>query len=133
MESPEFAVQQIGRKTLVESIIEQLEGLIRSQTLSAGQRLPNDRELAKAFSVSRSTVREALRSLAVMGMVEIRPGKGVFVRELVKTPSFVRYELSAFKNVDEIYEAREVIETALIMSSRKDQYLIFKKIAGIDG
>ena len=40
-----------------------------------GERLPNERELSQVFAVSRPTVREALRSLEAMGMVEVRPGK----------------------------------------------------------
>jgi GntR family transcriptional repressor for pyruvate dehydrogenase complex len=62
----------------------QLREAILSGELSEGDKLPTEPELAKMFSVSRSTVREALRSLAVTGMIERVPGSGggTFVRAM---------------------------------------------------
>ena len=54
---------------------------IESGRLGAGERLPPERDLAEALSVSRMTVRQALASLAARGLVERGVGRGTFVRE----------------------------------------------------
>lgn len=69
----------VGR--ISEVIVEQIRLLIRQGELSAGDRLPSERELCERFGVSRVTVREALRVLEANGLVEIRVGArgGAFV------------------------------------------------------
>lgn len=62
-------------------IVSQIVPLIRSKRLKPGDRFPSERELSQTFGVSRVTVRDALRILEVMGLVEIRVGSagGAFV------------------------------------------------------
>lgn len=62
-------------------IVAQIVGLIREGKLASGDRLPPERELARTFQVSRVTVRDALRALDAMGLVEVRVGStgGAFV------------------------------------------------------
>src|SRR3954451_2972741 len=62
-------------------IVDQIRLLIRDGMLSAGDRLPSERELGERFGVSRVTVREALRGLEANGLVTIRVGArgGAFV------------------------------------------------------
>jgi GntR family transcriptional regulator, transcriptional repressor for pyruvate dehydrogenase complex len=67
----------VPRRKLTETVAEQLLAAIR--TLPAGTRVPSERELTKELGVGRSTVREALNGLAMLGIVEIRHGQGVFV------------------------------------------------------
>jgi DNA-binding FadR family transcriptional regulator len=62
-----------------EQIAERLADDIRSGVLAPGERLPSERELAKTLEVSRASVREALASLALQGVVETRHGAGTFV------------------------------------------------------
>ena len=62
-----------GRRAF-EKILFQLEEAIFSQDLSAGDRLPPERELAARFQVSRASVREALRVLEALGLVHVRRG-----------------------------------------------------------
>src|SRR5690606_39281394 len=57
-----------------ERIVEQIEEAIESGTLTPGQRLPSERDLMAQFSVSRSTVREALRVLQARGLDQSRTG-----------------------------------------------------------
>lgn len=66
---------------MLDDVTTQLHEAILSGRLQPGDRLPNERELAEAFSVGRPTLREALRVLEAFGLVEIRPGKlgGAFV------------------------------------------------------
>jgi DNA-binding FadR family transcriptional regulator len=62
-----------------EQIAERLAEDIRSGVLGPGERLPSERDLARTLEVSRASVREALASLALQGVVETRHGAGTFV------------------------------------------------------
>jgi GntR family transcriptional repressor for pyruvate dehydrogenase complex len=68
-------------KRLYLQVAEQLSEQIRSGAFAGQDKLPPERELARLFSVSRPTVREALTTLEVMGLVEVRPGSGVYLHE----------------------------------------------------
>jgi GntR family transcriptional repressor for pyruvate dehydrogenase complex len=65
----------VRRVRSFDDVVAQLREAILSGQIKQGERLPNERELSRALSVSRPTVREALRSLEAMGLVEVRPGK----------------------------------------------------------
>ena len=72
-------MQPIVRVSLSDKIIEQIVDLIARNVLKPGERLPSERELCKRFGVGRSSLREALRSLAVMGILEGKVGEGTYV------------------------------------------------------
>jgi GntR family transcriptional repressor for pyruvate dehydrogenase complex len=75
--SPGFSrLKLVPRSTQVR---EQLEEAIGRGEYNPGDRLPSERELAEAFGVSRVSVREALRSLEAVGLVEVRHGAGTMV------------------------------------------------------
>jgi GntR family transcriptional repressor for pyruvate dehydrogenase complex len=61
---------------------ELIEQLLRSGTYSVGDRLPSERQLAESLHVGRSAVREALKSLSLLGLLEIRQGSGTFLRSV---------------------------------------------------
>jgi len=65
--------------TIVESIVGQFVQQIQEGKLNPGDKLPSERQLIDMLGVSRSSVREALQGLMVMGLIEIRPGQGAFV------------------------------------------------------
>ncbi|MEO5765836.1 MAG: FadR/GntR family transcriptional regulator [Casimicrobiaceae bacterium] len=66
-------------KRLYRQIADQIEQLIASGEFPAGSRLPAERELAVSLGVSRTSVREAIISLEMSGLVEVRVGTGIFV------------------------------------------------------
>ncbi len=71
------------RKTkLYEEVAKQIERLILEGGLKPGDKLPPERELAEMFQVSRSSVRDAIRALQLVGLVEPRQGEGTVVRDL---------------------------------------------------
>ena len=72
-------IQQVKRRRLHEDIIHQLQSLIRQGVLKHGDRLPPERDLAEQFKVSRSSVREAIRSLELQGLVVSKRGSGTFI------------------------------------------------------
>jgi len=75
--APKVTLGLAPRRKLTETVAEQL--LAAFGDLPAGTRVPSERELTKELGVGRSTVREALNGLAMLGVVEIRHGQGVFV------------------------------------------------------
>jgi GntR family transcriptional regulator, transcriptional repressor for pyruvate dehydrogenase complex len=64
---------------LYEKIVQQIEESIDSGQLKLGDRLPAERELAQQFGVSRTAVREAVKTLREKGLVEAYPGRGTFI------------------------------------------------------
>lgn len=76
---------------------------------AVGERIPIEPELADQMGVGRSTVREAVRSLASMGMLETAPGRGTFVRSASPTSSLLDEFLADF-SLEEILSYRRALE-----------------------
>jgi DNA-binding GntR family transcriptional regulator len=78
---PSFA--KAKRVRSFDDVVEQVRRSIADGAIGAGERLPSERELAEQFGVSRATLREALRALEALGILEIRLGAhgGAFARE----------------------------------------------------
>ena len=73
--------EAIRRNRVHEEVAKQIEALIL-QKLHPGDKLPAERELAEMLGVSRSSIRDAIRRLELMGLVEPRQGAGTVVREI---------------------------------------------------
>lgn len=72
-------VHAVEPSRLYRHVAEQLRALIRRKKLTAGSRLPPERQLALALKVSRPSVREALIALEVEGWIDVRMGSGIYV------------------------------------------------------
>jgi GntR family transcriptional regulator, transcriptional repressor for pyruvate dehydrogenase complex len=106
-------VEPINSPRIYEEIVRQIRTLISEGKLKSGDRLPPERDLAERFRVSRASVREALRALESMGLIEIRLGEGTFVREisvdqLIEPLALVI--LTQREAVGELFEARRLLE-----------------------
>lgn len=100
-----------------ERVANQLLELVRSGNLKAGDVLPSENDLAGALQVSRPVVREALRGLAIMGVVESRQGGRCYVTnlEVSRLLAPLQFVISLDEsNVNALYQARLVIEVGLI-------------------
>jgi GntR family uxuAB operon transcriptional repressor len=73
-------LQAVEAKRLYRQIADQIAGLIAKGEFTDGSRLPAERELASQLGVSRASVREAIISLEIAGLVEVRVGTGIFVK-----------------------------------------------------
>ena len=73
-------LKPIKPKRISDQVFEQLRELIFRGEFKAGDKILTERELAEAFSVSRTSVRDAINKLVVMGLLEQRQGQGTFVR-----------------------------------------------------
>ncbi len=85
-----------------ESIVEQVEDRVFRGLLRPGERLPSERDLMGQFSVSRSTVREALRVLESDGLVRSRPGDPNGPEVLPFSPITLRKSVTRLVRVDEV-------------------------------
>ncbi len=74
--------EPIRRTRVYEQVAARIQRLILEGELRPGDRLPTERELAERFGVSRTSVRDAIRMLELMGLVEPRQGEGTVVRDL---------------------------------------------------
>ena len=72
-------IQPLRQVRLYEQIAQAVRERIVKGEMAQGERLPNERELALAYGVSRNVVREAVRALVNDGLVEVRQGSGTFV------------------------------------------------------
>lgn len=105
----------IRTKRLYEEIVEQIKRLIADGRLKPGDRLLAERELADRFQVSRASVREAIRTLEMLGIIDIRPGEGTFIRE-TDSDDIIR-PLAMFLAVErssalDMFEMRRIFETS---------------------
>lgn len=72
-------LKKVTRPTLVDGVLKAIRTMLDDPAWTPGMRLPGELELARQLGVGRSTIREALRSLAHLGIVEARSGLGTFV------------------------------------------------------
>ena len=109
-------VEPVKSTRIYEEIVRQIKGMIAEGRLRSGDRLPPERDLADKFVVSRTSVREALRALETLGLLEIRPGEGTFVRAVsvdALVEPLARAMLSQREAITELFEARRLIEPAI--------------------
>lgn len=69
-----YKYEKVNKKLLVPQIEDQLMIYIKQDSITIGTKLPNEYDLAERFGVGRSTVREAIKSLASKGVLEVRRG-----------------------------------------------------------
>ncbi|MEU8394950.1 FadR/GntR family transcriptional regulator [Nonomuraea sp. NPDC048892] len=99
-----------------ERVVEQVEEAIESGALTPGGRLPSERELMVQFSVSRSTVREALRVLQARGLVRSRPGDPNGAEVLPFTPAALHKSMTTLARVEELSLA-ELVQFRMVLDS----------------
>lgn len=103
MSAPQTTFRPLQR---YEQIAERLNADIRSGLIAPGSRLPSERELARTLEVSRASVREALASLQLQGVVETRKGAGTFVSARTPAPEEPPHDASP----SAVLEARAQLE-----------------------
>jgi GntR family transcriptional repressor for pyruvate dehydrogenase complex len=105
-----------GGSDATQQVVSHVRRMLDRGELRAGDRLPSERELARQMGVSRPSLRAGLRSLAVMGVVQIRPGAGSFIAG--GPPAFgqdtfgFQAALHGF-TLDQMFQARLVLEVAV--------------------
>jgi GntR family transcriptional repressor for pyruvate dehydrogenase complex len=103
--------EAIRKNTAPEMVAEQLLRKIKSGEIPAGSRLPSQRDLALNFGVGRSSIREALNALAVMGHLDVQQGRGTFVAEKVPRDDLSLQKLKAALKAGSLLDLIELRET----------------------
>lgn len=99
------------------NIVSEMRDMIREQNIRPGDRIPSERELAEKLAVGRSTIREALRSLELLGLIETRRGEGTFLADPKKhrmVELLSTFILQDNKSQEDVRETMCIHETAAI-------------------
>ncbi len=107
------AMRPMPKSRLYEQLVERLLALIAEMQLTAGDRLPPERELSAGLGVSRASVRQALVVLEVQGLVEVRHGEGAVLLETPRDSAVMTALRAHTRRLSEVIEAREALEVKL--------------------
>ena len=106
-----------------DQVIEQIKSKIKSGEIKKGDRLPSEREMSESIGVSRTSVREAIRALEVVGLVESKQGAGNYIKtnfdNSLFEPLSVMFMLQE-SSVKEMYDLRETLELECAKLSAKN-------------
>ncbi|HDH03142.1 MAG TPA: FadR family transcriptional regulator [Actinobacteria bacterium] len=126
--SPQSLDVSLDRRESVSSELTRklVDHLVRDGHLRPGDRLPSERQLADTLGIGRSAVREALKSLAFLGLIEVRQGAGSYVKEPDSEllPQVIEWGLLlGERKVLDLVEARRLIEVAVapLAAQRRDE------------
>ena len=104
-------------------VVDSVRDMIERRGLKAGERLPPERELTRILATSRTSVREALRTLDGLGVIEIRPGRGAYVRAgaaRLRTAWWEEYLADNRDRVLDLLEVRELLDArAAALAARR--------------
>ncbi|MDF1568735.1 MAG: FadR/GntR family transcriptional regulator [Spirochaetaceae bacterium] len=121
-------LEPVKKIRLYESIVNQIQHLILSGNLKSGEKLPPERELAEQLKVSRTSIREALRALEMMGFLEskVGTGGGTYVRTMSLDSIISPFSQVLLRNDEFIVELLELrlfleIEVSRLAAMRRDQ------------
>lgn len=101
-------------------IVRELRNLIQEENIKTGGKLPSERELAERMHVGRSTIREALRSLELLGLIETRRGEGTFLADFQKNQfvdvlsDFILQQPTSIRDVRETRKIHEISAIRII-------------------
>lgn len=114
------------RETISTEIARQLLAYLLAGDIRPGQKIPSERKLSEVLGVGRSVVREALKSLTLLGLVEVRQGDGTYLRSTESSllPDSIEWGLLlSQKRTLDLIEARRYLEEVLVglAAERRDE------------
>jgi GntR family transcriptional regulator, transcriptional repressor for pyruvate dehydrogenase complex len=115
MNPTSLGIERIPQKDLQSEITSQLARLIAKS--APGTRLPSERELGESLAVGRNSIREAVRSLAFIGALEVKQGDGIYVTDGQNADIGRLFGLGLIvqrPHIHEIIEARRLIELNVV-------------------
>jgi DNA-binding FadR family transcriptional regulator len=118
-------LEPVPRSSAVEAVIEQMQRQLSSGVWSVGDRIPGEYDLAARLQVSRPAVREAIRALSHIGVLEVRRGDGTYVRSTTDPrPLLRRVERATLRDVFELQQAYDVQAARLAARRRTRDDLV---------
>ncbi|MBK8083761.1 MAG: FadR family transcriptional regulator [Devosia sp.] len=113
----DFGGPALERRSISEQVANRIMGMIKSGNLKSGDRLPTEAQMTIAFGISRPPLREALKALTLMGVLESRQGGRYTVTDLspsrLVAPFNVMLSVTDY-DVDEHFEARALVDVELV-------------------
>ncbi|WP_040346717.1 FadR/GntR family transcriptional regulator [Neobacillus bataviensis] len=119
----------VRNKKIFQEILDQIKDLLLKKQLKVGQKIPSEIELSESFGISRSSLREALKVLSVLGIIESKTGEGTIIKQAEPEHLKNLMSLVAVSNgLDtlQLYEVRIILEihaASLAAMRRTDQDL----------
>jgi GntR family transcriptional repressor for pyruvate dehydrogenase complex len=110
-------VAVIEKKKLPEKVIDEIRNRLNRGQLNVGDKLPNQNELSNELGVSRTSLREAMKILDLLGVIEQRPGYGTVIRKEIPELNARSAHLPLMSDVAATYEllaAREILECGAV-------------------
>lgn len=114
-------LKPIKRVRLYENAVEQIQSLILKNDYKPKDRLPPERSLAEQLNISRPSLREALRILSVMGLIEIKVGDGIYVKDVSFLPYIESVNLSISSRLQmeqdsllKLWQVRKILEAGMV-------------------
>ena len=112
------SIESVKGTSTAEEVAARLRDMIHSGELSAGDKLPPERDLAKILGVSRPTLRAGIRSLSAVGILFSKQGAGTFVAARDESPTLDGSSLRMLSALhgftsDEMFEARMALEMSI--------------------
>ncbi|WP_153730652.1 FadR/GntR family transcriptional regulator [Sporosarcina obsidiansis] len=107
-------------------IIGELQLLIKEQGIQYGDKLPSERHLAEQLQVGRAAVREALRSMELLGLIETRRGEGTFLSDFKKhqlVEVLSTFIMQQARSIQDVVETRKIHERAAITNVAENEEL----------
>lgn len=121
-----FDLANIKKKASVPNLVNKLTLYFAEEILNGnlkkGDKIESDRDLAKKMNVGRSALREALKVLQVMGMVDIRPGQGSYISKQESNFFDVPLAWSIFMNDKQIYD---ILQVRIILEEKSAELAAF--------
>jgi DNA-binding FadR family transcriptional regulator len=111
-------IEQIVRRKLSDEVFDRLERMITSGELKPGDEMPSERVLMERFGVGRPAIREAMQSLAGMGLVNISHGERAKVLKLTAKSIFQQVDLTAKIMLSQSADGLENLKSARIFFER---------------
>jgi GntR family transcriptional repressor for pyruvate dehydrogenase complex len=109
-------IDPIKREPMATQVARKLVEYLLSGAIAPGARMPSERQLAEAFGVGRSAMREAIKGLSLIGLVEVRQGDGTYLRKADSAllPEVIEWGLLlGERRTMDLVEARQEIEIVL--------------------
>src|SRR5215475_8274075 len=107
---------------MAQTVVNRILDLVRTGNLRAGDRLPSERELIDILDISRPTLREALRALSMLGVIDSRHGGGAFVTDLeartLLAPLDFFLSLSQ-SNLADAFQSRRIVEIEIVRKAAR--------------
>lgn len=113
-------VKSGAKEGVAQSVVKRVLDLIRTGMLRAGDKLPSERNLNEVLDISRPTLREALRALSILGVIDTRHGGGAYVTDLdartLLAPLDFFLALSE-ANLTDTFDSRRVVELEIVRNA----------------